>query len=95
MFEARMNEQADEHAFSGEFSNNNDECGNACGSFKEGYTAALNDLQGKVEKLLNALQKYIDESKHWPISADKYDKGERYSDIAIKAIAEFKNGEVK
>lgn len=57
--------------------------------YKAGYTAALNDLQGKVDGLLNALQKYIDESKHWPLSDDKYDKGERYSDIAIKALAEF------
>lgn len=63
--------------------------------YKGGYTAALSDLQGKVDGLLEALQRYIDESKHWPIVDDKYDKGERYSDIARDAIAEFKNGSVK
>lgn len=39
----RMEELADAHAFSGKFSNNNNEAGNALASFQEGYQAGMQD----------------------------------------------------
>jgi histone acetyltransferase (RNA polymerase elongator complex component) len=50
-----------------------------------GYTAALNDLQGKVDGLLDALEEAV----------ESYPKDLRHHTKAYKAIAEFKNGEVK
>jgi len=53
----------------------------------------FDDLRAENERLKQqvavyekALNKYIDESKHWPMPEKMYDEGKRYSDIAIEAL---------
>lgn len=50
--------------------------------FEYGYTAALSDLQDKVEKLVECLDFYVTVAKGYDIE-----------DMAKNALAEFKNGE--
>lgn len=97
MFKARMNEQAKsqriyEPKYGGkdhsgydtmmkyEINDEREEC------FELGYTAALNDLQGKVDGLLDSLQIYM----AW--SEGRGSLSKEIVDEAYKALAEFKNG---
>lgn len=54
---------ADEHAFSGKFSNNNDEAGNAFGSYKTGSKDMENRLLPLLQKAVEMAEFYAD-GKH-------------------------------
>lgn len=79
MFEARMNEQAD-RPWGFEGTSNRE-----AGYYRRGYTAALNDLQGKVDGLVDALEL---------CASDVFERS-FYVENARKALAEFKNGGLK
>ncbi len=92
LMKKRINELADKHyATFGQ------------GAFKDGYTAALNDLQGKVDGLLKALEYYtlksnysiVDEGRNYSVDLNCYELDENtYQDVelgttALQALAEF------
>ena len=54
-----MNELANIHAFSGDYSNNNDEAAEAFKSFKAGYQAAMKEAEVLVEALEDYHKAYI------------------------------------
>jgi hypothetical protein len=69
-------------------------------AFKAGYTAALNDLQGKVDGLVEALEFYsvnglakveLGQRMDVRLAQEFYVNG----GLARQALAEFKNGELK
>lgn len=105
MFEARMNEHANEHAPHFEsmkwesYTLSHDYCmRQARSDFKSGYTAALNDLQPKVEKLLNTLEFYawiqptqFPEGYYEPHYSQGQGGHDRFGTRARQAIAEFKH----
>ena len=89
MFEARMNQQA-ERPWGFEGTSNRE-----AAYYRRGYTAALNDLQGKIDGLTEALESI----KTLDGKAQNFNK--KYMrcasctsvEIAMDALAEFKNGE--
>ncbi len=70
--------------------------------FKDGYTASLNDLQGKIDKLIDALEFYswiqptqFPEGYYEPHYSQGQGGHDRFGTRARQILAEFKNREVK
>jgi hypothetical protein len=87
MFEARMNEQSEPYTF-------------AADEFKMGYTAALSDLQAKVDGLLEALKFYSkiknfekvvweDDDKSGPCEPFDFDENELVERYADGCLGDF------
>lgn len=89
MFEAKMNKSAIDCCTWKR--KDHDKENNDIDYFKQGYTAALNDLQGKIDGILTALNEI--KEANMPVASLQF--------IAEEAIAEFyapvanKNGEKK